>query len=134
MRHFSDNRVAIESANRACHLIFENGTFQCGLPSNNNEVFELVTVFSNRVAFRVEHRSLDASQSGSGDLEVEKRQVEITSEPESDETTSEQVESDESNEVTSECYLGFDVTGGPAGCYEAADIRATLFWIIEDFF
>ena len=136
IKHFPDGRLRIQSlcADGPCFLIFENGTFQSGLPSNSNDVFE-VQAFDHMVAFRVIHSE---QQSGSGEDEtsangeVEKKQVQMSS---VDEMNNAQMESDESHDeaIASDCYLGFeDATSGPK-CYGSTDSAATRFIIIELF-
>lgn len=109
-----------------CYLIFENETFQGGLPSNNNDIFELVQVNANSVAFRVVRNN--SSQSGSGASEEDKG----VEQSESDGTVNGLVESVESaNVTTSECYLGFaGRTSGPE-CYTSTEYAATRFKIYD---
>ena len=80
------------------YLIFGNGTFQSGLPSPYNDLFEVVQLPGGTVAFRVPNNV-----------------------------------SDESPEVVSECYLGFDnfdITSEPK-CYNSTDFAAIRFLIID---
>ena len=57
-------RIQSVSSEKRCYLIFENGKFQGGEPSDGNEVFEMVTVRGNTVALRVVNMQ---QGSGSGD-------------------------------------------------------------------
>ena len=103
------------------YLIFENGTFQSGLPSDYNDKFELVQVFGGVVAFRVVRSE---QQSGSGESEVE--QVQMSS---VDEVNNVQMES---HEEASECYLGFEDFTSEPKCYGYFAIET--FFRIFDFY
>lgn len=117
---------------KVSYLIFENETFLGGPPSNSSDdIFELVEVNANSVAFRVIRQN--SSQSGSGTSEDKrvKEQVQSSLSSESDETNNVQMESDEPPKVVSECYLGFaDITSEPK-CYTSTDFAATRFRIIH---
>ena len=102
IEYLINNQLRIRSVNseKVCYLIFENGTFQGGEPSDGNEVFEMATVGgNNNIALRVANMQ---QGSGSGD----------------------------SGESANDCYLGFPDKESEPKCYESTEYAATRFVII----
>lgn len=129
-------RMQSVNMNKVCYLIFENETFLGGAPSNDNDIFELVHVSENIVAFRVVNRNLGNSseavnETAQADSELGETGMQINSESESDEMDTIQTESDESGEQSSDCYLGFADTTSEPRCYASIEFAATRFVIIH---
>ena len=121
--YFIDGTLRIRSrSDQGCYLCFENNTFQSCSSLNSNDIFERVQVDRDHVALRVIRQN--SSQLGVGAPEEEES-------TESDKTSNVQMESDEPQEVVSDCYLGFDENTCKPKCYNSAQFKETLFRIYE---
>ena len=92
-----------------CYLTFYDGQFKSGTPLNGNEVFERVQVTPGVYALRVVNPVQVSSGSGSGSAETE------------EETT------DNTEEKTTDYFLGFSSETFEAGIYDSQDFVETKF-------
>ena len=117
IQYLPNNLLRIQSVNKQKihYLISQESEFKGGVPLNDNDLFELVSldVESNIVALRLVNPTQHSSGSGSG----------------SDESGS--AESGSGGSGDSDCYLGFADTTSEARCYESTDFAATRFVIIH---
>lgn len=117
IQYLPNSLLRIQSVNveKIHYVTFREGKFKGGVPSNDNDLFELVPLASdsNIVVLRLVNPNQHSSGSGSGSAE------------------SESVESGSGSEAEDECYLGFADTTSEAKCYKSTEFAATRFVIIH---
>ena len=118
-------------------MIFDDGQFKGGIPSENNELFEIVYLGYHMVALRVVN-PMHTQPDGSEASEKSETAEVNTEETDTEETHTEMANTEEvqaeaeevANTPVSECYLGFDRFGKP-DCYKSKDEPEARFLLLQ---
>ena len=137
----SDEFIFEAAKEGTCFLIFDDGQFKGGIPSENNELFEIVNLGYYMVALRVVKpintqpdgsETSETSETAEVNTEVTDTEETHTEMANTEEVQAEEVANTEEESVVNECYLGFDRFGKP-DCFDSKDEPEARFLLLQHY-